>query len=110
MGKKQAPEMPHLTRTEAIILGILLSGSMREMYGLEIVEASEGKITRGSVYVLANRMEDKGLITSRREKSAEVPGGLPRVLYTPTGTGQRVFRAWRAARRSWDLGFAQREA
>jgi len=106
MGKKQTDEMPHLTRTEAIILDLLVRPGMLELYGLEIVNASHGSITRGSVYVLLSRMEDKGLVTSRKEAAPEFAGGLPRVMYKATGLGQRAFGALRAAREVWRTGLA----
>jgi DNA-binding PadR family transcriptional regulator len=106
MGKKTTDEMPHLTRTEAIILDVLLSNGAQEMYGLEIVKASGGRISRGSVYVLTSRMEDKGLVSSREEPGPPEAGGLPRVIFTPTGMGLRVYAAWATARSVWDSGLS----
>ena len=98
--------MPNLSRTEAKVLDVLLGGGSREMYGLEIVNASDGRITRGAVYVVLSRMVDKGLVESRPEPAPERAGGLPRVLYKPSGVGQRAYRAWAAARHEWGLGVA----
>lgn len=64
------------------------------MYGLQIVSASEGRITRGAVYVVLSRMVDKELVESRPEPAPEHAGGLPRVLYKPSGMGLRAYRAW----------------
>ena len=62
------------------------------MYGLELVEKSDGKLKRGSVYVLLGRLERKGFISGR----TEVQGSdIPRRVYRPTGLGQQVFEAWR---------------
>jgi PadR family transcriptional regulator len=79
---------------EVAALELLLSG--REMYGLQMVEASEGNLRRGTVYVLLGRMEDQGLISSRPVESRGT-GGLPRRLYRITGLGQRAYRAWSLA-------------
>jgi DNA-binding PadR family transcriptional regulator len=99
--------MPHLTRTEATILDVLLGNGSRELYGLEIVNGSKGRITRGSVYVLLSRMAEKGLVESRPEPAPERGGGLPRVLYKPTGLGLRAYRAWAAAKSTWGLAAAE---
>jgi DNA-binding PadR family transcriptional regulator len=99
----KADEMPHLTRTEATILDVLLGDGARELYGLEIVSGSNGRITRGSVYVVLSRMADKGLVESRPEPAPERAGGLPRVLYKATGLGLRAYRAWAAAKSAWGV-------
>jgi PadR family transcriptional regulator, regulatory protein PadR len=71
----------------------LLAGS-GPMFGLQLVEQSEGSLKRGTVYVTLGRMEAKGLVTSEQEPP--VPGaiGLPRRLYRPTALGERMLRAW----------------
>ncbi len=46
------------SRTETLILDLLRQG--RERYGLELVEASGGRVKRGTVYVTLGRMEEKG--------------------------------------------------
>lgn len=104
MARKARDEMPHLTKTETVILEILLGSGAREMYGLEIVEDSRGRITRGSVYVLLSRMQDKGLVESRPEQAPERAGGLPRVMYKASGLGQRAHQAWGVARDAWVSG------
>jgi DNA-binding PadR family transcriptional regulator len=69
----------------------------RQMYGLEMVDASRGRLKRGSIYVTLGRMEDKGYITAM-----EVEGegqGPPRNVYRMTGHGARVLAAWQTAER-----------
>lgn len=78
---------------ELIVLDLLIS--RREMYGLEMVKASK-KLGRGTIYVLLNRMEDKGFIKSRHVKEKDTPG-LPLRIYSVTGLGQRAYRAWQQA-------------
>jgi DNA-binding PadR family transcriptional regulator len=69
-----------------------------ERYGLELVEASAGRLKRGSIYVMLGRMEAKGFVASRQED--RVPGaiGLPRRLYRPTAYGLKVRDAYRLLR------------
>ena len=90
--------------TEVAILQ-LLSG--KEMYGLEMVKASE-RLTRGSIYVILNRMEDKGLVTSRVSEASGPRAG--RRIYAITGLGQRAHAAWQQAQiafgLSWNAGTA----
>lgn len=68
------------------------------MYGLELVQRSDGQLKRGTVYVTLGRMEERGLVSSRREDRANEQGP-PRRLYTMTGTGERLLQAARAAER-----------
>lgn len=71
----------------------LLVTAGRAMYGLELVESSGGALPRGTVYVLLNRMEEKGYVTSSREDKSPGVSGIPRRLYKPSGYGVKVFRA-----------------
>lgn len=82
--------LPRLTATERQILEFLASG---EMYGLQLVAASNGRLKRGSVYVLLGRMEEKGFVVSRLEDDPH-HSGLPRRLYRATAHGRRVLDAW----------------
>lgn len=81
-----------LSPTESLILGLLVRDD--EMYGLEMVTASRGRLKRGTVYVTLGRMEDKGFITSRLEAPPAEAGGMPRRIYRATALGRRVLRAW----------------
>ena len=80
--------LPRLSVKEALVLELLLAH--REMYGLELLTASRGRLKRGTVYVTLGRMEDKGYVTSRQESAPPPSGGLPRRLYTLTALGRRV--------------------
>ena len=79
---------PTLSGKEMVVLGLLAGG---EMYGLELVEASDGRLKRGTVYVTLNRMADKGYVESRQERPQGDAIGLPRRLYRPTALGRRLF-------------------
>lgn len=74
--------------TEMVVLE-LLSG--KEMYGLEMVNASD-RLKRGTVYVTLDRMEEKGLVRSRVvEEKGRLAG---RRVYSITGFGQAAYAAW----------------
>lgn len=84
--------LPRLTAKERLILELLAGRD--PMFGLQMVELSNGHLKRGTVYVTLGRLEDKGYVTSQQE--APIPGaiGLPRRMYSPTAFGQRVLWAW----------------
>jgi DNA-binding PadR family transcriptional regulator len=84
--------LPTVSRKEALILDLLATAGDR--YGLELVEASEGRLKRGTVYVTLSRMEAKGYVTSSQEAKAPAAIGLPRRLYRLTALGRRSREAW----------------
>jgi PadR family transcriptional regulator PadR len=83
---------PTLSGKETLIIDLLIRNG--DMYGLELVAASGGRLKRGTVYVTLGRMEKKGYITSRIEDAPPDAGGLPRRVYQPTALGRRVLAAW----------------
>jgi DNA-binding PadR family transcriptional regulator len=88
------PQEPvRLTPKEREILKLLV-GHDAEMYGLEMVARSEGRLGRGSIYVLLDRLEERGLVSSRLEERPPGTSGAARRLYRPTGYGRRVFHLW----------------
>lgn len=86
---------PDLRSTEAVILGVLLSQPAHEMYGLAILEESDGLLKRGSLYVTLQRMEEKRLLESRQETRSRPEAGIARRLYKVTGLGERAFDDYR---------------
>ena len=88
------PEFKLPSGKELIVLEMLVG--KREMYGLQMIEASEGKLKRGTIYVLLSRMEDKGYLKARHVKEPKTPG-MPKRLYKVTGLGQRAYAAWQQA-------------
>jgi PadR family transcriptional regulator, regulatory protein PadR len=92
-----------LPRKERLILELL--ASVGPMYGLQLVEQSEGSLKRGTVYVTLGRMEAKGLVQSEQESLPAGGIGLPRRIYRPTALGERTLRAWTAFARelAWSL-------
>lgn len=80
------------SQKEADVMRMLIARG--DSYGLDLVNASEGKLKRGTIYVLLDRMEDKGLIESWTE-DCPTDGyvGIPRRRYRLTGAGIRALRA-----------------
>jgi DNA-binding PadR family transcriptional regulator len=85
------PRLPSISSTESLVLDLLESS---ERYGLELVDASKGRLKRGSIYVTLGRMEAKGFVESKQEARAPGAIGLPRRLYRPTPYGLKVRDAY----------------
>lgn len=92
-------ELPRLSVAERLIVELLAAGD--EMFGLQMVEQSGGRLKRGTVYVTLGRMVEKGYLESRQEPLPEGAIGLPRRLYRPTGLAMRILAAWQAAEASY---------
>ena len=83
---------------------MLLLAAMRlgdDAYGvrlMEELEASVGRrVSRGSVYVTLDRIEDKGWIESETVEAAGNRGGRPRRVVRVTPEGKDVLRKSREA-------------
>jgi PadR family transcriptional regulator, regulatory protein PadR len=87
-----SPRLPSLSDKETVVLELLSRDG--EMYGLELVSASEGALKRGTVYVTLGRMEEKGYVTARQEEPPVGSGGMPRRIYSPTPLGRELLRTW----------------
>jgi DNA-binding PadR family transcriptional regulator len=94
--------MVTLPRKERLILELLTADG--PMYGLQLVEQSDGALKRGTVYVTLGRMEAKGLVESQQEPIPPGGIGLPRRIYRPTALGERMLRAWTAFARELAWG------
>src|SRR5262245_14789467 len=92
--------LPTVSATESLILDLLEHG---ERFGLELVEASHGRLKRGSVYVMLSRMEAKGFVESRQEERAPGAIGLPRRMYRATAYGLKVRDAYQLLRQALRL-------
>jgi PadR family transcriptional regulator PadR len=92
-----------LPRKERLILELLVSEG--PMYGLQLVEQSEGALKRGTVYVTLGRMEAKGFIVSEQDSLPPGAIGLPRRIYRTTPLGARMLRAWTSFTRelAWEI-------
>lgn len=82
----------HITGAEFSILKMLVQNGAKPMYGLELVERSDGKLKRGSVYVLLERLEGKDFVVGKKQDRSTV--AVPRKLYRITATGRRVYQTW----------------
>jgi DNA-binding PadR family transcriptional regulator len=89
-----------MSATESLIIELLRG---REHYGLELVDASDGALKRGSVYVILSRMETKGFVESRQEERPAGAIGLPRRLYRATDYGIKVHDAYQLLREALAL-------
>jgi PadR family transcriptional regulator len=87
--------LPRLSARERLILDLLVAEG--ELFGLQMVQLSRGRLKRGTVYVTLGRMQEKGYLESRQEPLSAGAIGLPRRLYRPTGYALRVLDAWRLA-------------
>jgi len=95
-------QLPKFSATERQIIELLAAHD--ELFGLQMVELSEGRLKRGTVYVTLGRMQEKGLLESRQEAQPAGAIGLPRRLYRPTGLALRALAAWHAAERMYLTG------
>ena len=100
---------PHIARTEsrlltlsgkeAVILEMLLTQG--EMFGLEMVMSSSGKLKRGTIYVTLQRMKEKGLVVSKPEPRCAPEVGIPRRIYSASALGERAFNDNKAIAIIW---------
>jgi PadR family transcriptional regulator PadR len=86
------PRVLTVSPKELLVLHLLAAGG--ELYGLQLVTASRGRLKRGTVYVTLGRMEDKGYVTSAVEPAPPSAGGLPRRRYAATPLGRRMLTLW----------------
>ena len=68
-------KVPSMSPTESLVMDLLRNG---DRYGLELVDASDGALKRGSVYVILARMEEKGFVDSWQEQRPDGASGVPR--------------------------------
>jgi len=92
--------LPSMSHTESLVLELLRG---RQRYGLELVDASNGTLKRGSVYVILARMEEKGFVESRQEERPQGASGIPRRLYRATEYGLKVHDAFAMLREALAL-------
>jgi PadR family transcriptional regulator, regulatory protein PadR len=101
-------KLPRFSAAERLIVELLLAND--EMFGLQMVEMSGGRLKRGTVYVTLGRMAEKGYLESRQEPLPDGAIGLPRRLYRPTGLAMRILAAWQAAEAHYVGGVEPQEA
>jgi len=78
-------------KKERVILELMAQEPSREWYGLELIEASNKKLRRGTIYVHLESLEDLRYISSRLENDEEYrprhPSIRRRRLYKITELG-----------------------
>lgn len=85
-----------ISRTEALILSLLIERRTDGAFGSELMHLSGGRLKRGSVYTTLTRMEAAGLVKAN-EVLASDELALPRTVYRITGKGiaaRSAFGAW----------------
>src|SRR3954466_192311 len=77
-----------------VLLAIMRLGD--DAYGVPIadtIEAASGReVAAGSIYITLDRLEGKGLVTSRLGESTPERGGRAKTYFRITGTGMRAVR------------------
>ncbi|MBY0496714.1 MAG: PadR family transcriptional regulator [Cyanobacteria bacterium] len=101
-------DLPSLSATERLIIELL--AEHEELFGLRMVQLSDGRLKRGTVYVTLGRMQEKGYVESRQEPLPPGAIGLPRRLYRPTALAMRILAAWQAAQAHYIAGVNPQEA
>jgi PadR family transcriptional regulator PadR len=89
-----------LSEKERIVLELLLREAK---YGLQLVDESDGRLKRGTVYVTLGRMEQKGLVESKSGPSSSDANAVQRRMYSATGYGLRLLQAWTTVARTLAL-------
>jgi DNA-binding PadR family transcriptional regulator len=101
-------DLPKFSAAERLIVEMLVARD--ELFGLQMVELSDGRLKRGTVYVTLGRMVEKGYLESRQEPLPQGAIGLPRRLYRPTGLAMRILNAWQAAEHSYRVSAEPQQA
>jgi PadR family transcriptional regulator PadR len=94
--------LPGFSGAERLVIELLVEHD--ELFGLQMVALSNGRLKRGTVYVTLGRMQEKGYLESRQEPLPPGAIGLPRRLYRPTGLALRALAAWQAAEQIYMSG------
>lgn len=72
---------------EQTVLELLLC---KDMYGLELIEQSNGLLEKDTIYVTLQGLEEKGFIHSMLDMRSPVARGVPRRLYNITTKGKQA--------------------
>jgi DNA-binding PadR family transcriptional regulator len=96
-----------MTESEACVINQLEKGPR---YGLQLVEWSDGRLKRNTIYVLLTRLEKKGWIYSRLTPTPPGESGPPRRVYRSTTLGLANLSAQRLIARALRSKHAHRRA
>jgi DNA-binding PadR family transcriptional regulator len=80
------------TFEQATLLALIHLG--KDAYGRAILHEVQTRLKRGvaagAIYATLDRLEQKGLVSSRLAPGTAIRGGRARRYYTPTGAGVRA--------------------
>ena len=86
------------TFEQAVLMATLRLG--KDAYGRTILKEAQSRLKRelaaGAVYATLDRLEDKGLITSRLGEGTAARAGRPRRYYAIEGVGVRALNESKA--------------
>lgn len=77
-----------LQKQERLILELLYKNRATPVFGLDLVEKSDGGLSRGTVYVWLSQLEEAGLVEG--VAVVEMPNVLPRRRYHLTNKGMNL--------------------
>jgi PadR family transcriptional regulator PadR len=93
---------------QAVLLALIHLG--KDAYGRAILNEIQVRlrrdVTAGAVYATLERLEGKGLATSRLAPGTAIRGGRARRYFVPTGAGVRALNDARSATESLWQGLA----
>ena len=94
MTRRHPPAPPLRDLELAVLLAVLAVGD--DAYPLAIRDAIEARtgrsVSRAAVFITLERLEDKGLVTSRFGDATPVRGGRPKRFFRPTTAGRAAVR------------------
>lgn len=93
---------------QAVLLALVRLG--KDAYGRAILNEIQKRLNRdvsaGAVYATLERLEGKGLASSRLAPGTAIRGGRARRYFTPTGAGVRALNEAKSANDNLWRGFA----
>jgi DNA-binding PadR family transcriptional regulator len=95
-------EFPGLSGKEFLIMEMLINDG--EMFGLEMVDESDGELKKGTIYVTLQRMLKKNLVNSTEEVRGGDENGIARRLHSPTNYDERVLKTQELALKYLNMG------
>jgi DNA-binding PadR family transcriptional regulator len=81
-----------MAEKEMLVLRMLMD-NMRGLYGSEFVHLSDGKLGRGSIYSLLDRLVEKGFV-KEIEEAPTTALQLKRTRHVITGAGQQACKRY----------------
>jgi DNA-binding PadR family transcriptional regulator len=93
---------------QAVLVTLIHLG--KDAYGRAILNEIQARLNRdvsaGAVYATLERLENKGLVSSKLAPGTAIRGGRARRYFMPTGAGVRALKEAKAATDNLWRGFA----